>query len=336
MSSARKPTSWLSVNYDKVAVVVVLVALLISAAMLMLQLQSASRGISPQDLVATQPIGVTALDMAPLDALAERIAQPYQIASAQRRMLVGDLRVSSIPDGLPIPFDAAVCPFTGAKQPAIISPEERDSDGDGIPDVWEIKYGLNPFDPSDAQLDMDGDGFTNLEEYLAGTDPTNPEDFPPPSAKLRLLQSRLNPFKLLFQGTQRLPNGEQAYQLNLRSGDRTHFIRMNEDVEGFTVVGYEEKAPEGPTLILRQGDKTMRIVQGRVRDEQAFTALMVFLVDGKRFRVNIGESVNLLDQNYKVVDIRQNAVVIRDEVSGRDIEIGPISDEERRALSAGN
>jgi subtilisin family serine protease len=49
-----------------------------------------------------------------------------------------------------------------------------DSDGDGMPDYWEIAHGLNPHDPGDAALDSDGDGFTNLQEYLAGTDPWNP------------------------------------------------------------------------------------------------------------------------------------------------------------------
>src|SRR5207253_3881445 len=48
-----------------------------------------------------------------------------------------------------------------------------DSDGDGIPDAWEILYGLNPNDPNDARTDPDGDGMTNLQEYQAGTDPTN-------------------------------------------------------------------------------------------------------------------------------------------------------------------
>jgi pectate lyase len=51
-------------------------------------------------------------------------------------------------------------------------PAPVDSDGDGMPDWWEIKYGLNPRDPSDADGDLNGSGYTNLEEYLNGTDPT--------------------------------------------------------------------------------------------------------------------------------------------------------------------
>jgi len=47
-----------------------------------------------------------------------------------------------------------------------------DTDGDGIPDPWEIANGLNPNDPSDAVLDGDSDGLDNLGEYQNGTDIT--------------------------------------------------------------------------------------------------------------------------------------------------------------------
>ncbi len=48
-----------------------------------------------------------------------------------------------------------------------------DSDGDGLPDDWEIKWGLNPHDPSDAAQDGNGNGLSNLMEYQCGLDPTN-------------------------------------------------------------------------------------------------------------------------------------------------------------------
>ncbi len=43
---------------------------------------------------------------------------------------------------------------------------DLDSDLDGIPDIWESRYGLDPEDPRDAWEDPDNDGLSNLQEYL--------------------------------------------------------------------------------------------------------------------------------------------------------------------------
>lgn len=42
----------------------------------------------------------------------------------------------------------------------------NDTDHDGMPDDWEITYGLDPVNPIDRNGDADGDGHTNLENYL--------------------------------------------------------------------------------------------------------------------------------------------------------------------------
>lgn len=52
-----------------------------------------------------------------------------------------------------------------------------DTDGDGMPDEWEKKYGLDPENPVDASEDSDGDGYTNIEEYLNGTNPKEYIDY---------------------------------------------------------------------------------------------------------------------------------------------------------------
>ena len=51
-----------------------------------------------------------------------------------------------------------------------------DTDGDGIPDYWETRYGLDPNDPADAALDADADGLTNLQEFLAASNPSDAAD----------------------------------------------------------------------------------------------------------------------------------------------------------------
>jgi len=51
----------------------------------------------------------------------------------------------------------------------------KDSDKDGMPDVWENANGFNPNLASDATADADGDGLNNRDEFLAGTNPRNPD-----------------------------------------------------------------------------------------------------------------------------------------------------------------
>jgi pectate lyase len=49
-----------------------------------------------------------------------------------------------------------------------------DSDNDGMPDVWETQYQLNPANAADRNGDTDGDVYTNIEEYINGTNPGVP------------------------------------------------------------------------------------------------------------------------------------------------------------------
>ncbi|CAM2982059.1 LamG-like jellyroll fold domain-containing protein [Rariglobus hedericola] len=55
-------------------------------------------------------------------------------------------------------------------------PDGWDTDNDGMPDGWEVRYGLNPLDPADAALDPDDDGMSNLVEYQKDKHPLYPDD----------------------------------------------------------------------------------------------------------------------------------------------------------------
>ena len=47
-----------------------------------------------------------------------------------------------------------------------VADPNADSDHDGMPDAWEVAYGLQPDEKTDGSQDRDGDGYTNIEQYL--------------------------------------------------------------------------------------------------------------------------------------------------------------------------
>lgn len=55
-----------------------------------------------------------------------------------------------------------------------------DGDEDGLPDTWELFYGLDPASPFDALDDNDGDGRDNRTEFMNDTDPTSFDGPTPP------------------------------------------------------------------------------------------------------------------------------------------------------------
>jgi uncharacterized repeat protein (TIGR01451 family) len=59
--------------------------------------------------------------------------------------------------------------YTYLEQPPAES--TSDLDGDGLSDLFEMRYSLDPSAASDASLDPDADGRTNLQEFQAGTHP---------------------------------------------------------------------------------------------------------------------------------------------------------------------
>jgi hypothetical protein len=68
----------------------------------------------------------------------------------------GELSLGTLATCLPLEADAPVA-----------APKCWDFDGDGMPDGWEVRYSLDPKDPTDNVSDVDNDGLTAYEEYNA-------------------------------------------------------------------------------------------------------------------------------------------------------------------------
>jgi len=74
--------------------------------------------------------------------------------------------------------------------PAYKGTPYKDSDGDGMPDEWESKHGLNPKDAADAVKDMNGDGYTNIEKFINGINPEKKVNWKDPKNNFNTLSGK--------------------------------------------------------------------------------------------------------------------------------------------------
>ena len=105
--------------------------------------------------------------------LVYRDGQPIDTDVAIRGTTFTD---TNLPDGEEFTYQVRAFDFAGNLSPLggeiAVTTAPLDTDGDGLPDIWESRY----FGEEDAlpNADPDGDGLTNLQEFRQGT---NPKDF---------------------------------------------------------------------------------------------------------------------------------------------------------------
>ncbi|CAE6434417.1 unnamed protein product [Rhizoctonia solani] len=102
--------------------------------------------------------------LAPLDAYAKVIAG---VGASKARDNVDTLlidEVKSLGTSGALISDETVSPWNSGG-PISGGTAPTDTDGDGMPDEWEIANGLDP-NVNDAMGDVDGDGYANIEKYI--------------------------------------------------------------------------------------------------------------------------------------------------------------------------
>jgi YD repeat-containing protein len=75
------------------------------------------------------------------------------------------------PDGSIITY--AYDPAGNRTNWTVLAGTNADTDGDGLPDSWEMANGMDSSSPTDASADADGDHLTNRDEFLLGTNPND-------------------------------------------------------------------------------------------------------------------------------------------------------------------
>ncbi len=322
-------------HYDKIVAVLVLVGLLIS--LLYLSQSSRRRRLDHEAfqralaaLLPSHPES-SAVDEGPYRKAQQLLNTPYQMQPATNRpFLVAEERVWCIECRQPIPFDAEVCPLCQKPQPGSAVPEEWDSDGDGLPDAWERKHGLNPLDPADAGHDPDGDGFSNLEEFQSGSDPTNPASHPPRVEFLRVQEIVEVPFPLILLGSIQMPDGPLRYQVKDATRNQDFYVFEGQEVgpSGFKVVKSEIRkvkraVPGWPEprevdvhfVTVQRGQTSVVLEEGAPGKSSDFSIVLRCTKDREPvdYRAKSGENFTFDQEEYEVISVDRNrqTVVIR-------------------------
>jgi len=324
-------------HYDWIAAAVAVGALVLGVVLFI-----GSLGTDPDRLAAektdevkrTAPGGeaVSAPDLATFKmatALAEHPKKiDGEVTDAQASFLASERRVLCAQCQACVPADLKTCPACGAK---MVEEQEAvlDADGDGLPDAWEKKYGLNPADPADAALDGDGDGFTNREEFEAKTNPADRHDHPDYLDSLAIqlpLKETVLPF--YFTGVMKTPAGLK-FQFKdpsrAKEYDRgVYSLLAGETIgnTGFAPREYVEKTAEktmgggmkkkvdaSEAVVVRKSDgKTLAMPVGKKGVPVDVQARLVYARGATQtFDVVAGDTIDLNGTKYVVKDIRRAA-----------------------------
>lgn len=338
--------NFLTAHYEWIALAVAVIALVAGGVFYAMALgedadEAAASAVANVARMKPTETGVKAVDMSAMESASSITRKPQtsaDVSETAESFLASERRVHCKKCTKAIPGDIRICPqcpFCGEKQE-----EEKkvvlDADGDGMPDEWEKRYGLNSGDASDANADADGDGFTNLEEFQAKTDPTDKKDHPDylDSLKVTLpLKETYMPF--IFTAANKIPAGWRCEFFFPNSKDDSGYGRkglkatavIGEEIagSGFVLKGYEKKeakrAIKGGQGLMKTVDVSEVTVE-RKSDSKVMKLVVAGSLKAKPAPVDVqatltyergtvqtievvpGSEINLNGSKYRVVEVK--------------------------------
>ncbi len=207
---------------------------------------------------------------------------------------------------------------------------------DPITNEWLIEHGLDYTAKDIKTRDSDNDGFTNLEEFLAGKSPVDPASKPAGYNKLKLVDFKSIPFRIVFKGD---PSGKGTeFQLNfleLQGAARTQYKKLNDPIEGapYKIASYKEnKFTDDRGIPVDRSELTLEniengnsivLVKDKQTDDPQSEGTFLNQITKETFVQKKGDTFVLKpDQiEFKIIDITPGSAQIQDTTTGQTYRI---------------
>jgi hypothetical protein len=339
-------------HYDKLVAFVAVTALLLAIAKLAMnkRVDAVEDAAYAAGLDALKPAHPTLepINLVTYSNALRQLASPYRIALNTNRLsgfFVPESRVwcANRACRFPIPRSSTNCPVCQTPQPREREEDpEYDGDGGGIPDQWEIQYGLDPLDPADDVKDSDGDGFNNLAEYKANTDPLDPKSHPDLLALIRVAKIDATRLPMKFMGVTEMPNASHRIQINVWEAGKqqpdTYFVVTNQMIgkTDFKLLRLIEKVEKRINKVtgtpmnhyersiqIGRGNKVKTLKLGENASEDDYKITFVQTLDGTRFEVAGDGEFKVGEKKYRVIAVDNQAasVVLRSDADKLEITV---------------
>lgn len=319
---------WLKSHYEKVILAVSALGLIATGSMLFLKAQQFAVEIPKALSKNTQ---VEPVDTARLDAAALALVKPGQwVASGKGSFFVSEKYLVS--DG------KLVNPLEGG---SILHPP--------VPNQWFLDHGLDLLNTTVLEDDPDKDGFTNYDEWVGSgtpeqpksTDPNNPDSHPPYVSKLRLVELKKIPFRVILRSWEGNPAEPSSLQFQINTLDvrqPTQFVKIGEQIAGtpFKTVSFTEKKTVDSNEVEKDvSELVLEHVEGKgnlvlVVDQLAnspdsYAVFRNLWAKGEQdFAVKLEQNFRIkpeTDREFKLISITDERAVIEDAKTAQKIDV---------------